>query len=162
MKVVISTQIRENYGAHDWDGKGTCPQYWKCKGGNTYVVSNLSVAQALKVKESGIPTLKALIEVRNEGFEEYVQDWAILDDDAVVGDEWENPTQLSWTAGRWVAGKVTENGEYGYMRREIERKVEAWDMLMGGERENYKAYFILRKDGRAVDHQGLTLALEQA
>lgn len=162
MKVVINTQIRENYGAHDWDGKGTCPQYWKFKGGDTYVVSNLSVANALKIKEQGIPTLKGLIETRNDGFEEYVVDWSILDNDAKVGEEWESPIQLSWTDGRWLAGRVIENGEYGYMRQEIERKVEAWDMLMAGGRENYKCYYILRKDGRAVDHQGLERALEQA
>lgn len=38
MKLVIRTQYRENYGAHDWDGKGACPQYWKSKGGDTYVL----------------------------------------------------------------------------------------------------------------------------
>ena len=31
--LVIRTQIHENYGAHDWDGTGECPQYWKAKGG---------------------------------------------------------------------------------------------------------------------------------
>ena len=28
MKLVIQTQYKENYGYHDWDGKGECPQYW--------------------------------------------------------------------------------------------------------------------------------------
>lgn len=37
--VVISTQFRENYGAHDWDGVGACPQHWKSKGGDTYFVN---------------------------------------------------------------------------------------------------------------------------
>ena len=37
--VVISTQFRENYGAHDWDGRGECPQNWKSKGGDTYFVN---------------------------------------------------------------------------------------------------------------------------
>ena len=37
MKLVIYTQFRENYGAHDWDGEGECPQRWKYKGGDTYV-----------------------------------------------------------------------------------------------------------------------------
>jgi hypothetical protein len=36
MKVLISTQYLENYGAHDWDGVGECPQYWKAKGGSEY------------------------------------------------------------------------------------------------------------------------------
>lgn len=37
--VVISTQFLENYGAHDWDGRGECPQHWKPKGGDTYFVN---------------------------------------------------------------------------------------------------------------------------
>ena len=37
--VVIATQFRENYGAHDWDGRGECPQYWKSKGGDTYFIN---------------------------------------------------------------------------------------------------------------------------
>ena len=38
MAVHIMTQCRENYGAHDWDGVGQCPQYWKNKGGDDYVI----------------------------------------------------------------------------------------------------------------------------
>jgi len=37
--VVITTQFLENYGAHDWDGRGECPQHWKPKGGDTYFVN---------------------------------------------------------------------------------------------------------------------------
>lgn len=39
IRVVFQTQFRENYGAHDWDGEGECPQHWKSKGGSTYIVS---------------------------------------------------------------------------------------------------------------------------
>ena len=38
MAKIVTTQYRENYGAHDWDGTGECPQYWKNKGGSTYVI----------------------------------------------------------------------------------------------------------------------------
>lgn len=38
---VVSTQFLENYGAHDWSGRGECPQRWKPKGGDTYIVSDL-------------------------------------------------------------------------------------------------------------------------
>lgn len=41
MMLVIETQYRENYGAHDWDGEGECPQYWKFKGGSEYKVLNV-------------------------------------------------------------------------------------------------------------------------
>ena len=39
--LVIDTQFLENYGAHDWSGSGECPQRWKPKGGDTYIVTDL-------------------------------------------------------------------------------------------------------------------------
>ena len=41
MMLVIRTQYMENYGAHDWDGKGECPQYWKAKGGSEFKVTGI-------------------------------------------------------------------------------------------------------------------------
>ena len=154
MKIVITTQIRENYG------DATNP-YWKFKGGDTYVVPNLSVAQTLQVKERGIPTLKALIETRNEGFEEYVVDWSILDDDATVCEPWETPFNLYWEQGRWVARRTVENGEYGYMRSDVASKTEQYDMLMGGDRENYVATYTMR-NGDVVDSKDVETYLNKA
>ena len=34
-KLLITTQVYENYGSHDWDGEGECPQYWKAKAAAT-------------------------------------------------------------------------------------------------------------------------------
>jgi hypothetical protein len=36
----IDTPYMENYGAHDWDGEGACPQRWKFKGGSCYKILN--------------------------------------------------------------------------------------------------------------------------
>ena len=41
MVIEIQTQVRENYGAHAWDGKGECPQYWKNKGGDNYLITDV-------------------------------------------------------------------------------------------------------------------------
>lgn len=158
MKLAIYTQYMENYGAHDWDGVGECPQYWKAKGGSTYVVENLSVEQARKAIESGIPTLRGLIEYSNHGSREDVVDVNVLDNDDAVGEPWETPTKLAYVGGRWVATEVEENGEYGYMRREILRKRAAWVMLPGGERGEYKCEYELR-DGRGVTSDKLGEAL---
>jgi len=154
MKIVITTQVRENYGSAD-------KPYWKFKGGDTYVVPNLSVEQTLKVKDHGIPTLKALIETRNEGFEEYVVDWSILDDDAVVCEPWETPFNLYWEQGRWVARRTVNNDEYGYMRAEVASKTEQYDMLMGGDRENYVAVYTMR-NGDVVDSKDVEAYLTKA
>jgi hypothetical protein len=71
MKLIIDTQIKENYGAHAWDGKGECPQYWKFKGGNTYVVEN--VDQYAGICHPYIELLD-LIEMKDDSFEEYFID----------------------------------------------------------------------------------------
>lgn len=152
MKVTIYTQIRENCG-------DSSKPYWKCKGGDVYVVPNLSVAQALKVKEGGIPTLKALIEVRNEGFEEYVVDWAILDDDEAVGEPWETPFNLSYEQGRWVARRTVDNGEYSYMRREVASKTEEYEMATAGARNNYTVFYTMR-NGDVVNGKDVSSYLE--
>lgn len=75
-KLLISTQYYENYGAHDWEGVGECPQYWKAKGGSEYVVK----------KFKGDPTtvvmcLRGQIESDNEHFKENIIGWEIVDDD---------------------------------------------------------------------------------
>ena len=46
-KLLITTQTYENYGAHDWDGVGQCPQYWKAKGGSDYVIKKINVNKVL-------------------------------------------------------------------------------------------------------------------
>jgi hypothetical protein len=158
MKLVIYTQYQENYGAHDWDGEGACPQYWKMKGGSTFVVEGLTAEQARGAVESGCPTLRGLIEYRNEGSREDVVDVIILADDDVVGEPWETPTKLTCKDGQWVASEVEENGEYGYMRREIARKSAEWVMLPGGERKDFRVMYTM-SDGRVVDHAGLEQAL---
>lgn len=154
MKIVINTQIRENYGDAD-------KPYWKFKGGNTYIVPNLTVEQVLKIKDKGIPTLTALIESFNPMFEEYVQNWSILDDDVVVVEPWESPFNLYWEGNRWVARRTVENGEYGYMRSEVASKTEQYDMLMGGDRENYVAVYTMR-NGDVVDSKDVEAYLTKA
>lgn len=73
-RLVIETQIYENYGAHSWDGKGECPQYWKAKGGNeyqtpaTYHITETTGENERKVLEQ----YRHLIESRSEGYHEYI------------------------------------------------------------------------------------------
>lgn len=139
MKLVIQTQIRENYAAHNGF---TGEYYWKMKGGNTYVVENLSPEQAMKAKE-GIPTLTKLITEMNDYYEEYILDWTLEDDDAVVCEEWETPIVLSWSIDRWLASRTVRNdNEYGYMRSDILAKREEWIPLEGGERGHYKCEYL--------------------
>jgi len=144
-KLVILTQHRENYGAHDWDGEGSCPQYWKMKGGATYVVDNLSRRSIDKIAVDGIPTLRCLIESRSEMFEEYIIDWMIQDDHTDVCEEWDSPYVLTFDSESllWCATRVTLNGDMGYMRSEIQSQTETFTMGRDGERNSHTNSYVM-------------------
>lgn len=141
MKLVIQTQIRENYGAHDWNGEGECPQYWKFKGGNTYVVRNLKESHLVKINMDGIPTLSSLIEEHNVHFEEYILSYEVVEDDAVECEEWETPTEFVWSGDRWLALREQRAGEYDCWANGITLKAESWIPLKGGERAHYECHY---------------------
>lgn len=77
-KLLITTQVYENYGAHDWDGVGECPQYWKAKGGTDYVVKNF---RDFKTVTETVMALRSQIECDHEGYRENIINWEIVADD---------------------------------------------------------------------------------
>jgi hypothetical protein len=150
MKMIINTQIRENYGAHDWNGEGECPQYWKFKGGNTYVVRDLKESHVVKINMVGIPTLTSLIEERNEHFEEYILDYEIVEDSAKECEEWEAPIEFVWSGDRWLCLREKSAGEFDCWSDGITLKSESWIPLEGGERADYECKYYDSK-GRMID-----------
>ena len=88
MMLVIRTQYMENYGAHDWDGEGECPQRWKSKGGSEYKVLNvpLNIDYKVVVEAAGV-------EYSNEGASETIIDWSIEDDSYM---SWFEKSQLEY------------------------------------------------------------------
>lgn len=60
----ITGQYLENYGSHDWNGEGECPQYWKAKGSHEECVAEgvehgsaefyecIRKAEAMEISES--------------------------------------------------------------------------------------------------------------
>lgn len=76
MKLLITTQVYENYGAHAWDGQGECPQYWKAKGGSDYVVKNFKGDATMAVMG-----LRDQIECDNIGYRENIIDFEVVTDD---------------------------------------------------------------------------------
>jgi hypothetical protein len=90
MKIVISTQYMENYGAHDWDGSGECPQYWKCKGGSEYMIEsiplNIDYAEVVDM-------VKGQIEKDNDYCREYIINWTVESDDYL---SWFEKSQMDY------------------------------------------------------------------
>lgn len=159
MKIVITTQYRENYGAHDWDGKGECPQSWRNKGGQFYVVENLTIEQANAFMENGIKDLYKLIEYKNIGSQEYVVSTQGYDDAETIVEEWETITSIQVTENGFVATVVTKNDEYGYMHKHIVEKRESFIMKEEGNREDYRVEFLLQ-DGQVVDSNNICYHLK--
>ena len=88
MMLVIRTQYMENYGAHDWDGTGECPQYWKMKGGSEYKITNVP----LNIDYQEVVSM-ANVETDNEYCREYVLDWSMESDDYL---SWFEKSQLEF------------------------------------------------------------------
>jgi hypothetical protein len=87
-KIWITTQIQENYGAHDWDGVGECPQYWKFKGGNDYMVPLEGFRSdgdfAEKKLRMIVDSVRLRIDCETYGYREYVVGWEVVDDDFIT------------------------------------------------------------------------------
>jgi len=76
MKLLITTQVYENYGAHDWDGKGECPSYWKAKGGSDYVIKKFKGDAT-----AAVMAIRSQIEEDNDHYRESIIDFRIVADD---------------------------------------------------------------------------------
>jgi hypothetical protein len=76
MMLVIQTQYLENYGAHDWDGTGACPQYWKPKGGSEYKVLGVP----LNIDYQEVVSM-VNVERSNDYVQEYIVGWTVESDD---------------------------------------------------------------------------------
>ena len=100
MKVAFYTQVSENYGAHGWDGvTGECPQYWKAKGGDTYIITGLSINDAISFASTHLEAVAARIECNDNYFRETILDWEILDDAAeLCFDDGLEPIELELAA----------------------------------------------------------------
>jgi hypothetical protein len=72
MKLMITTQIEENYGAHNWDGKGECPQYWKMKGGNDYSFNLGSLGRSEEALAELVAVFRDQIEENSISYREYI------------------------------------------------------------------------------------------
>ena len=141
MKLVITTQSYENYGAHDWDGTCECPQYWKPKGGDTYVVRDLTWEQVERIEAKGLPNLTSLIEIDDVYYREIIINSSITTDDDYECEPWESPVELSYNriAECWTAVRTIHRDEC--WADGIDYKMEGWVLAPGGERKHYNSNY---------------------
>ena len=81
MKLHITTQYMENYGAHDWDGTGECPQYWKFKGGEDYFYALGTAGRSDEALAELVEHLRGRIEYSDHGSRNYIVGYGVVADD---------------------------------------------------------------------------------
>ena len=81
MQLLITTQYQENYGAHDWDGEGACPQYWKFKGGQDYKYDLGKFGRSEEAITELVMALRDQIEESNDYVRNHIIGWEVVADD---------------------------------------------------------------------------------
>ena len=81
MKLLITTQTQENYGAHDWDGEGACPQRWKFKGGEDYFYQLGSVEPSEEHLAELVQVLRGRFEYSDEYASNTLVGYGVVADD---------------------------------------------------------------------------------
>ena len=85
MQLLITTQTQENYGAHDWDGVGECPSYWKFKGGQDYKYDLAGFRFESEFADKNlrmiVDGLRDQIEEDNDYYRNHIIGWEVVADD---------------------------------------------------------------------------------
>lgn len=81
LQVIVTYQTYENYGAHDWDGTGVCPQHWKAKGCHSETLMEVTPTQVIELGSKG---LEAMVMDRadtrdDEYYDVHVSSWELVD-----------------------------------------------------------------------------------
>lgn len=146
--LVIQTQHRENYAAHnECYEHGVDEAHWKFKGGSTYFVTDLTESNINSIVANGVPTLSKLIEYKNEAFEEYIIDWEIRDlgkngdGKGPICESWEIATQFYYEDKQWKCRTHHTPGDESYWNSAIKSRAEQWIPGEGGTRKNYQCQY---------------------
>jgi hypothetical protein len=105
MKLHITTQYMENYGAHDWDGVGECPQYWKFKGGEDYFYPLGPTLRNSDTLAELVEFFRKDVEWDDIGSRSYIVGYAVVEDDFMTDFE---KSQLEYDGEIRYPAKVLE------------------------------------------------------
>ena len=156
MKVIIQTQSYENYGAHDWDHKGECPQHWKPKGGDTFIFTCTP-----RDKDK----LSELVEVSNSMFQDRIINFVVVEEaqfnvrDYV--EEWERPIFVEKGESCWLVTRISssEFDDFDYTRETwimgVAQSSEAMnrEVCIGGELFTYSEWIAQQHAARSGDYE---------
>ena len=86
--VIITAQTYENYGAHNWNGQGDCPQAWKPKGSQTFTLRVNSDA-FLYMADECVKAIHSLLAEQSNNFERftYIEHELVFHEPIALSDE---------------------------------------------------------------------------
>lgn len=164
MAKIVQTQYRENYGAHTWDGTGECPQYWKNKGGSTYVVlGDTSAESCERVIQSASEYSEEYIIHSKDVSDEYV---ANVDKEAAIDFEpWEDRTYITIAEDGSIVEK-RKSAPQASMRGDLKSFTKTWEYASGaarnaGDCKSFKAEYVF-EDGRVANSEEEALAMMES
>ena len=105
MKLHITCQYMENYGAHDWDGTGECPQYWKFKGGEDFFYPLGTAGRSSEALAELVNYFRPEIEWDDVGSRQYIVGYNVVADDFMTDFE---KSQLEYEGSIAYPAKVLE------------------------------------------------------
>ena len=150
VSVLITTQYRENYAAHNEDYKhGVDEPYWKFKGGSQYVIENVNLYDTEgPTFDEIIKMVEPITTYSNEASEEYVISKELFDDTESLKlylTEWESPTYIKIIGTGFITSKFEDNeGEYGYMNHNIKSIQKTWLHDKTGEITKYSPTYTMK------------------
>jgi|TARA_R100000455_G_C6239848_1_gene99079 hypothetical protein len=138
---------------------------FKAKGGDTYVMRNLTNAQVQKIIEDGIPTLSSLIEGGQEILDvaeddrpmhsgyEFILDYQVVTDDGYECEEWETAWTIAYSRKHeaWTANRFVKADEWWALDQKtglpFEGYYEGFVMAPGGGRVegSYQQHYVVQQ-----------------
>lgn len=137
MRLIITTQHRENYGS-------ASDPYWKNKGGDRYVVDNITKEQQKCIEENGIPTLTKMLESANEMATCHIIDWYVGDlQDNEIWEPWQTKQTLHYCHKRksWYEFDVQIRSEFDCWAHGITEIHREWKLDSDGNRSEFHEVF---------------------
>ena len=152
MAKLVTTQYRENYGSHDWNGKGDCPQYWKSKGGEVYIVDD---SIDIKIFEDTIAYSDNYSEESVVNVIECSEDEA----DSKL-DPWEIRTYVSrYENGMFKMSEVIDNEESKCYQKEVLKVDKNYilykDLLNERKKQPIMTVYVMEDGQRVYNRDGL-------
>jgi len=152
MAKLVTTQYRENYGSHNWNGKGDCPQYWKSKGGEVYIVDD---SIDIKIFEDTIAYSDNYSEESVVNVIECSEDEA----DSKL-DPWEIRTYVSrYENGMFKMSEVIDNEESKCYQKEVLKVDKNYilykDLLNERKKQPIMTVYVMEDGQRVYNRDGL-------